>query len=292
MFEILLRSSITPLNFPKLTRNLINSNVNKLFYNNFRRISTFPGIHSKSNFYANFTQNSLNELNHLLIQKKNFAGRQRGLKRRKSKKEPRRIQHSLGRRLELFWPKKRRKLRIRLVQNARGNVIYDPVLKKFLVFYYKQGTQVFRGFRANGNKFELAKAKALNFARQMTQYYTQRYNKIIEKFHTHTETTDGKTMDGNTNHSVVTRDVINYNVKLQPDCNLSGVRGIFFDVKTSSWVVKFVDSGVRKYKFFSTELGFGNSYTNAVEFLRFQLYRNHQFLHRRHRTRKNRPILK
>ncbi|UKJ89270.1 hypothetical protein MACJ_002518 [Theileria orientalis] len=220
--------------------------------------------------------------NYIYSQKCHFAGRQRGLKRRKHKKETRRIQTSLGRRLELFYPKKAKKVRIRLVQNSRGNLIYDPVQKKFYVFYYKQGTQVFRSFRASGGKFEIAKAKAVNFARQMGDFYNKKLLQIQSKYKTYY--LDNIKGDCET---------INYNLKLQPDCNLSGVRGVFFDGKKSSWVVAYNEHGVRKYKFFDlNELGFQNSYTEALDFLRFQLFKNHKFLHRRHRTRKNRPILK
>nr|PVC54443.1 hypothetical protein MACL_00003074 [Theileria orientalis] len=220
--------------------------------------------------------------NYMYNQKCHFAGRQRGLKRRKHKKETRRIQTSLGRRLELFYPKKAKQVRIRLVQNARGNLIYDPVLKKFYVFYYKQGTQVFRSFRAQGGKFEIAKAKAVNFARQMGDFYNKKMIEIKSKY-------KGYYLDNIKGDC----ETINYNLKLQPDCNLSGVRGVFFDGKKSSWVVAYNEHGVRKYKFFDlNELGFQNSYTEALDFLRFQLFKNHKFLHRRHRTRKNRPIFK
>eukprot|EP00371_Babesia_bovis_P002893 XP_001611540.1 hypothetical protein [Babesia bovis T2Bo] len=214
------------------------------------------------------------------VQCRQFAGRQRGLKRRKTKKEPRRIQQAVGRRLELFYPKKARKTRIRLIQNSRGNVIYDPVLKRFLVMYYKQGVQVFRQFRAKGSKFEIAKSRAIAFARQMAEEHLRRY-------------TARPGVTESTIPNPVGSNVINLESKLQPDCNLSGVRGVFFDDKTSAWAVSYKDAGVRKYRLFPTlDLGFQNSYTQAVEFLRFTLYRNHQFLHRRTRTRKNRPILK
>uniref|UniRef100_A0A3B0MSD0 AP2 domain containing protein, putative n=1 Tax=Theileria annulata TaxID=5874 RepID=A0A3B0MSD0_THEAN len=300
MFGILFKTSNRNLiNLYGISQKLIfnYSNINKFaFSHNFLKYSTIiNGIDFKSHVYTNFIPKHVNnkEYKYLFLQKKYFAGRQRGLKRRKSKKEPRRIQIALGRRLELFWPKKRRKVRIRLVQNSRGNLIYDPVLKKFLVFYYKQGTQVFRGFRARGAKYELGRSKALSFARQMADYYVRRYTNIKDKFNVGDSADNFKEPGATSNMYLNDDHIINYNLKLQPDCNLSGVRGIFFDNKTSSWVVKFNEFGVRKYKFFSTnEFGFQDSYKNAVDFLRFQLYKNHQFLHRRHRTRKNRPILK
>ncbi|ORM42367.1 uncharacterized protein BXIN_1109 [Babesia sp. Xinjiang] len=223
---------------------------------------------------------SYDRLPWLQVQWRHFAGRQRGLKRRKSKKEPRRIQQAVGRRLELFYPKGARKTRVRLIQNSRGNVVFDPVLRRFLVIYYKQGVQVFRQFRAVGSKFEIARSRAIAFARQMATEHLRRYN-------ARPGAVDGSVTDP------IGSNWINLENKLQPDCNLSGVRGVFFDTKTSAWAVAYKDAGVRKYRLFPTrELGFQNSYTQAVDFLRFALYRNHQFLHRRTRTRKNRPILK
>ncbi|CDR97205.1 hypothetical protein, conserved [Babesia bigemina] len=216
----------------------------------------------------------------LAEQVRHFAGRQRGLKRRKSKSEPRRIQRAVGRRLELFYPKRARRTRIRLVQNSRGNVIFDPVLRRFLVVYYKQGVQVFRQFRATGSRFEIARSRAIAFARQMAEEHLRRYR-----------ARPGASDDALP--SPVGSNIINLENKLQPDCNLSGVRGVFFDAKSGAWVAVYKDAGVRKYRLFPTrELGFQNSYSQAVEFLRFALYRNHQFLHRRTRTRKNRPALK
>uniref|UniRef100_A0A1E1XGZ0 AP2/ERF domain-containing protein n=1 Tax=Amblyomma aureolatum TaxID=187763 RepID=A0A1E1XGZ0_9ACAR len=215
-----------------------------------------------------------------LVHSRGFAGRQRGLKRRKSKKEPRRIQQAVGRRLELFYPKGARKTRVRLVQNSRGNVVFDPVLRRFLVVYYKQGVQVFRQFRAHGSRFEIARSRAIAFARQMADDHLRRYNArpaSAERSPT----------------SPIGSNIINLDDKLQPDCNLSGVRGVFFDTKSSSWAAAYKEAGVRKYRLFPTrDLGFQTSYTQAIEFLRFTLYRNHQFLHRRTRTRKNRPVLK
>ncbi|GFE53040.1 transcription factor with AP2 domain(s) [Babesia ovis] len=240
-------------------------------------MNNVPSFHTSTTSTVNGTVNRLPWLN---IQARQFAGRQRGLKRRKSKKEPRRIQQAVGRRLELFYPKGARKTRVRLVQNSRGNVVYDPVLRRFLVMYYKQGVQVFRQFRARGSRFEIARSRAIAFARQMAEEYLRRYS------------TRPGVVDGSV-PSPVGSNIINLENKLQPDCNLSGVRGVFFDTKTSAWAVSYKDAGVRKYRLFPTrELGFQNSYTQAVEFLRFALYRNHQFLHRRTRTRKNRPILK
>ncbi|EKX72013.1 conserved hypothetical protein [Theileria equi strain WA] len=218
------------------------------------------------------------ERNWSFEQRCGFAGRQKGLKRWKYKHEPRRIQTAVGRRMDIFYPKGARAVRIRLIQNSRGNVIYDPILKRFMVFYYKQGVQVFRGFSAVGSKFEIARSKALSFARQMAEEY---YNRLLKR---PVRLQDAKPLESN---------IINYDLKLQPDCNLSGVRGVFFDAKTSSWVVRYNDAGVRKYKFFSTtEFGFQTAYTNAIDFLKFSLYRNHQFLHRRHRVKKGRPAFK
>ncbi|GIX61656.1 transcription factor with AP2 domain, putative [Babesia caballi] len=214
------------------------------------------------------------------VQLRPFAGRQRGLKRRKNKKEPRRIQQAVGRRLELFYPKGARKTRVRLVQNARGNVVFDPVLRRFLVVYYKQGVQVFRQFRAHGSRFEIARSRAIAFARQMAEEHLRRYN-------ARPGAANGQAV------APVGSNIINLESKLQPDCNLSGVRGVFFDAKSGAWAAVYKDAGLRKYRLFPTrELGFQSSYAQAVEFLRFALYRNHQFLHRRTRTRKNRPVLK
>ncbi|KAK1933162.1 hypothetical protein X943_002453 [Babesia divergens] len=215
----------------------------------------------------------------LRMSMRSFAGRQRGLKRRKSKKEPRRIQQAVGRRLELFYPKRARRTRIRLVQNSRGNLIYDPILNRFLVVYYKQGVQVFRQFTAKGSRFEIARSRAIAFARQMA-------NEHLKRFAARPNATPDGAQPVGTN-------IINMDQKLQPDCNLSGVRGVFFDAKTGAWVAVYKDAGIRKYRLFPTkQLGFQTSYTQAIEFLRFTLYRNHQFLHRRTRTRKNRPVLK
>ncbi|KAK1444840.1 AP2 [Babesia gibsoni] len=216
----------------------------------------------------------------MLMPLRGFAGRQRGLKRRKTKKEPRQIQQAVGRRLELFYPKKARRTRIRLVQNSRGNVIYDPVLHRFMVVYYKQGVQVFRQFRAKGSKFEIARSRALSFARQMAAEHLRRY-------------ASRPGMGPDLDPQPIGTNIINMDSKLQPDCNLSGVRGVFFDAKTGAWVAAYKDAGVRKYRLFPTkQLGFQTSYTQAIDFLRFCLYRNHQFLHRKTRTRKNRPTLK
>ncbi|KAK2197996.1 AP2-ERF domain [Babesia duncani] len=208
--------------------------------------------------------------------------RQRGLKRRKSKKEPKRIQEAVGRRLELFYPAKARPIRIRLVQNSRGNVIFDPVFRKFRVMYYKQGIQVFRSF---GGKFELARSKAIAFANQMADVYRERLLNYMSKY-------QGDDSSKDMQPSPLESNIINYKLKLQPDCNLSGLRGVFFNDKIGCWVVGFKEAGVRKYREFSVHtLGFQEAYCEAINFARFSLYRNHQFQLKRHRVRKNRPRL-
>lgn len=138
------------------------------------RIQQLDHIHSITKNYSNFiNMKNLEDENYLkcgsffFIEKAHFGGRSGGLKRKKKKKEERIMNKGEAKRMEFFYPKKRKRVRIRLVQNSRRNIVYDNVLKRFLVYYYRQGIQVFRSFSTKKKKdFETARNKAIMLAEQ------------------------------------------------------------------------------------------------------------------------------
>lgn len=221
-----------------------------------------------------------------LLQLHEFSGRKGGLKRKKANKLEVKVQRSLGRRMEFYHPTKKKRKRIRLVQNSRGNLVYDSIINRFLVVYYKQGMQVFRPFSTRNNRFELARTKSITLARQLSEKYY--------KFDTHSHVSVGTTKDTeNDVGRIKNSNIINMDERLRPDVSSSGVRGVIFDSDDKSWVVHFNEAGTRKYRKFNIDsLGFQNAYTSAIAFKRFKLLQYHQFLPMRQRYRRGRKYLR
>ncbi|KAL8450325.1 hypothetical protein Emed_002583 [Eimeria media] len=219
-------------------------------------------------------------------QQRAFGGRAGGLKRRKRKRDPGVLQQSgKGRRLEFFWPRKHRLLRVPLQQNSRPSLIYDLRLKRFLCRWTSNGQHLFRPFnsrsRASGRDGgrgvaaagaafghlraggpEAARAKALVLLRQL-----QRQGKLTAELDSSRQT--------------------------KPEINRSGVRGVYFEPEERLWVAVWKEAGVRRFRSFSAiDLGFQAAYQAAVAVRRQQLALNYEFCMQRHRKRSGRQPLK
>ncbi|OEH78710.1 AP2 domain transcription factor ap2ix-6 [Cyclospora cayetanensis] len=187
-----------------------------------------------------------------------FGGRAGGLKRRKRKADPGVLQQSgRGHRMEFFWPRKQRLLRVPLQQNSRPSLIYDLRFRRFLCCWTSNGQHVFRPFncrsRGSGRDggrgvlqagaafghscaggFEGARAKSLVLLRQL-----QRQGKLTA------ELASSKAC--------------------KPEINRSGVRGVYFEPEERLWVAVWKEAGVRRFRAFSAvDLGFDTAYQAAV----------------------------
>eukprot|EP00920_Eleutheroschizon_duboscqi_P010761 GHVT01025219.1.p1 GENE.GHVT01025219.1~~GHVT01025219.1.p1 ORF type:complete len:445 (+),score=39.01 GHVT01025219.1:323-1657(+) len=176
--------------------------------------------------------------------RRGFAGRKGGLKRKKTRKTRGQVlQLGIGRREEFFWPKRARRSRVPMYQNARPNLIYDRRLKRWLVMWYEAGTQVFRPFTTRRQGFEMARFKALRLLgdmKQKPQWWLSR---------------------------------------AKPSKTVSGVRGVHFDAEERLWVAVWNHCGLKRYRAFSAiELGFDEAYRAAVAVRRSKLAANHQFV--------------
>ncbi|KAL8452542.1 hypothetical protein Emag_002331 [Eimeria magna] len=219
-------------------------------------------------------------------QRRAFGGRAGGLKRRKRKRDPGVLQQSgKGRRLEFYWPRKQRLLRVPLQQNSRPSLIYDLRLRRFLCRWTSNGQYLFRPFnsrsRASGRDGgrgvaaagaafghmraggpEAARAKALVLLRQL-----QRQGKLTAELDSSRQT--------------------------KPEINRSGVRGVYFEPEERLWVAVWKEAGIRRFRSFSAiDLGFREAYQAAVAVRRQQLALNHEFCMQRHRKRSGRQPLK
>ncbi|XP_026190557.1 uncharacterized protein LOC113146681 [Cyclospora cayetanensis] len=215
-----------------------------------------------------------------------FGGRAGGLKRRKRKADPGVLQQSgRGHRMEFFWPRKQRLLRVPLQQNSRPSLIYDLRFRRFLCCWTSNGQHVFRPFncrsRGSGRDggrgvlqagaafghscaggFEGARAKSLVLLRQL-----QRQGKLTA------ELASSKAC--------------------KPEINRSGVRGVYFEPEERLWVAVWKEAGVRRFRAFSAvDLGFDTAYQAAVAVRRQQLAANYEFCMHRHRKRSGRQPLK
>eukprot|EP00929_Paragymnodinium_shiwhaense_P062218 TRINITY_DN31061_c0_g1_i2.p1 TRINITY_DN31061_c0_g1~~TRINITY_DN31061_c0_g1_i2.p1 ORF type:complete len:322 (+),score=25.68 TRINITY_DN31061_c0_g1_i2:46-966(+) len=185
-----------------------------------------------------------------------FAGRILGLKRKKKNCRPRTVwQKGLGKRMEMFWPKRAHRTRVPLYENSRQHVIFDHRFKRWLVMWYRHGMQVFRSFPAHpAVKFERARAKAIVFYKQLKNA--------------------GKLG------------------RPKPDACRSGVRGVFFDIEERAWVARWSDSGRKKNAVYSTiDKPFQQAYRQAVECRLEAVRRNHQFVFQRTRWKGQRKPL-
>ncbi|EUD65009.1 hypothetical protein C922_04637 [Plasmodium inui San Antonio 1] len=231
----------------------------------------------------------LNEGNLFFCQdKKFFSGRSGGLKRRKKRKDERVINTCAEKRLEFFYPKKKRRQRIRLIQNSRKNIVYDNVLKRFLVYYYKQGIQVFRSFSCKKKRnFESARNKAIILSKQ----YIKKYSKQIDK-----EQRANKTplnINESSNLSAKYDHHLTRNVKIVPDKNKSGYRGVFYDSSEHAYICVYNEAGIRKFHIFKIQNNdYLEAYNLAVMCRRYKLFKNFQFVSQRNRIRSGRIHLK
>ncbi|KAL8440263.1 hypothetical protein Efla_004959 [Eimeria flavescens] len=212
-----------------------------------------------------------------VCEKRAFGGRAGGLKRRKRRRDPGVLQQSgRGRRLEFFWPRGQRLLRIPLQQNSRPSLIYDLRFRRFLCRWTSNGQHVFRPFncrsRPSGRDggrgvgvagaafghvrdggFEGARAKALVLLRQL-----QRQGKLDASL----ESTQ----------------------RTKPEINRSGVRGVYFEPEERLWVAVWKEAGLRRFRAFSAvDMGFQAAYQAAVAVRRQQLAANYEFCMQRHR---------
>ncbi|KJP90101.1 hypothetical protein AK88_00270 [Plasmodium fragile] len=220
--------------------------------------------------------------------KKFFSGRSGGLKRRKKRKDERVINTCAGKRLEFFYPKKKRRQRIGLIQNSRKNIVYDNVLKRFLVYYYKQGIQVFRSFSCKKKrKFETARNKAIILSKQYNKKYSKQIEKEQRAHKTPLNINDSSNLSAKYDHNV-TR-----NVKIVPDRNKSGYRGVFYDSSEHAYICVYNEAGIRKFQIFKIQNNdYLEAYNLAVMCRRYKLFKNFQFVSQRNRIRSGRIHLK
>ncbi|CAD2103641.1 transcription factor with AP2 domain(s), putative [Plasmodium vinckei brucechwatti] len=217
-----------------------------------------------------------------------FSGRSGGLKRKKRRKDERVINTCSAKRLEFFYPKKKRRQRVGLIQNSRKNIVYDNVLKRFLVYYYKQGIQVFRSFSCKKKRnFESARNKAIILSKQYNQKYTKQRN--LEK-----DNSKDHLIINNSTNLVVRHDYdIRKKVKIVPDKNKSGYRGVFYDASNHAYICTYNEAGIRKYQIFKIQNNdYLEAYNLAVMCRRYKLFKNYQFVSQRNRVRSGRIHLK
>ncbi|KYN94493.1 transcription factor with AP2 domain(s) [Plasmodium reichenowi] len=222
--------------------------------------------------------------------KKYFSGRSGGLKRKKKRKEERIVNTGSAKRLEFFYPKKKRRQRIGLIQNSRKNIVYDNIFKRFLVYHYKQGIQVFRSFSCKKKRnFEAARNKAIILSNQ----YNKRFNKHNMNDQ---QTKDTKNIPLNVMDSNL---IAKYNnelikqIKIIPDKNKSGYRGVFYEPSYHAYICTYNEAGVRKFQIFKIQ---NNDYLEAYHLAlmcrRYKLFKNYQFVFQRNRIRSGRIPLK
>jgi len=186
-----------------------------------------------------------------------FAGRIWGLKRKKKSDYTRTVQQKgLGKRIEMYWPKKAHRLRVPMYENSRRHVVWDQRLRRWMVMWYRNGIQVFRWFSARGGgvKFEQARMQAIACYQQL-----QNAGKLGRP---------------------------------KPDQNRAGVRGVYFDKEERSWVARWSDQGLQKHAVFNTqEMGFSEAYKEAVRWRIQSIRQVHKFVLQRTRWRGKRQPL-
>ncbi|GAW83260.1 transcription factor with AP2 domain(s) [Plasmodium gonderi] len=233
------------------------------------------------------TDINLNEKN-TFCNKRFFSGRSGGLKRRKKRKDERVINTCSGKRLEFFYPKKKRRQRIGLIQNSRKNIVYDNILKRFLVYYYKQGIQVFRTFSCKKKKnFESARNKAIILSKQYNIKYKKQIDRQNKSNKVPLNITDSSNLSAKYDHNITK------NVKIVPDKNKSGYRGVFYDSSHHAYICTYNESGIRKFQIFKIQNNdYLEAYNLAVMCRRYKLFKNFQFVSQRNRIRSGRIHLK
>lgn len=248
------------------------NNVRRNFYYN---TNIIKGIYNDSLFYYD---------------KKYFSGRSGGLKRKKKRKEERIVNTGSAKRLEFFYPKKKRRQRIGLIQNSRKNIVYDNIFKRFLVYHYKQGIQVFRSFSCKKKRnFEAARNKAIILSNQ----YNKRFNKhnMNDQQRKDKKNIPLNVMDSNLiakyNNELIKQ------IKIIPDKNKSGYRGVFYEPSYHAYICIYNEAGVRKFQIFKIQ---NNDYLEAYHLAlmcrRYKLFKNYQFVFQRNRIRSGRIPLK
>ncbi|CAG9471838.1 transcription factor with AP2 domain(s), putative [Plasmodium vivax] len=220
--------------------------------------------------------------------KKFFSGRSGGLKRRKKRKDERVINTCAGKRLEFFYPKKKRRQRIGLIQNSRKNIVYDNVLKRFLVYYYKQGIQVFRSFSCKKKRnFESARNKAIILSKQYSKRYSKQIGREQKANKPPLNINDSSNLSAKYDHNLAR------NVKIVPDKNKSGYRGVFYDSSEHAYICVYNEAGIRKFQIFKIQNNdYLEAYNLAVMCRRYKLFKNFQFVSQRNRIRSGRIHLK
>lgn len=248
--------------------------------------NAFPFSNDKKNIIFHKKRIINNNDIFFFFMKRHFGGRSGGLKRKKTKKIERVINTCVGKRLEFFYPPKKRRQRIRLIQNSRKNIVYDNVLKRFLVYYYKQGIQVFRSFSTKKKKnFEVAKNKAIILSKQLDKRYQTKEGKKKEN-HIDISNSDLAVKFNN-------EDLIGKNIKVIPDKNKSGYRGIFYDSTYHAYICVYNEAGIRKFQVFKIENNnYLEAYHLAVMCRRYKLLKNFQFVAQRNRMRSGKCYLK
>lgn len=221
-----------------------------------------------------------------LLNKRFFGGRSGGLKRKKPKKVERIINTCAGKRLEFFYPPKKRRQRIRLIQNSRKHIVYDNVMKRFLVYYYKQGIQVFRSFSTKKKQnFEAAKNKSIILAKQLDKKYNKKKKEKTENIINATNS------DLATKYN--TDNLIKTQIQIIPDKNKSGYRGVFYDSTYHAYICVYNEAGIRKFQIFKIQNNnYLEAYHLAVMCRRYKLFKNYQFVAQRNRMRSGKCYLK
>ncbi|CRH02300.1 transcription factor with AP2 domain(s), putative [Plasmodium relictum] len=265
-----------------------NNNVLYLLNNNIVYQKNFPFFHcNKKNYSINKNVN-IKKQNFFYNDIKLFSGRSGGLKRKKKRKEERMVNTCSAKRLEFFYPKKKRRQRIGLIQNSRKNIVYDNILKRFLVYYYKQGIQVFRSFSCKKKKnFESARNKAIILSKQFhKKYSSEKANEEKNKNKAPLNINDSNLIAKYNN------DLIKH-IKVIPDKNKSGYRGVFYEPSHHAYICVYNEAGVRKFQIFKIQNNdYLEAYNLAVMCRRYKLFKNFQFVSQRNRIRSGRVHLK
>ncbi|CRG97440.1 transcription factor with AP2 domain(s), putative [Plasmodium gallinaceum] len=263
------------VNLYLLNKKLMNQKSFLFFHYNKKNYSINKDVYMKKwNFFYN--------------EKRSFSGRSGGLKRKKKRKEERLVNNCSAKRLEFFYPKKKRRQRIGIIQNSRKNIVYDNILKRFLVYYYKQGIQVFRSFSCKKKKnFESARNKAIILSKQFQKRYSNEKGDNEKEKNKKPLNVNDSNLIAKYNNDLIKQ------IKIIPDKNKSGYRGVFYDPSHHAYICVYNEAGIRKFQIFKIQNNdYLEAYNLAVMCRRYKLFKNFQFVAQRNRIRSGRVHLK
>ena len=166
------------------------------------------------------------------------------------------LQTGLGKRMELYWPRRAHRTRVPMYENSRHHLIFDHRFNRWLVMWYRHGLQVFKHFNCRGRSENFEKSKMHSLAL---------FNQLK--------------MSGKLGRAGA-------------DKCMSGVRGVGFEKTEKAWTCWWTECGIRRYKIFSVkEFGFDEAFKMAVKMRSDKVRENRQFIMQRNRWRSGRqPI--